>query len=77
MLNDRVDISDCHPAGSFDCRLRDYKMKPAASAVRENNGNKTLAARSLSISRACLHRLARVAEANPAIEVDHKAHSAL
>ena len=31
-------------------------------AVREANGNKTLAARSLSISRAYLHRLLRLAE---------------
>ena len=32
------------------------------TAVRENNGNKTLAARSLRISRAYLHRLIRLAE---------------
>ena len=32
------------------------------TAVRENNGNKTLAARSLCISRAYLHRLIRLAE---------------
>ena len=30
--------------------------------MKENNGNKTLAARSLSISRAYLHRLIRLAE---------------
>jgi hypothetical protein len=30
--------------------------------VRENNGNKTLAARSLQISRAYLHRLIRLSE---------------
>jgi hypothetical protein len=34
--------------------------------VRENNGNKTLAARSLCISRAYLHRLIRLAETDPA-----------
>ena len=57
-----VDISDYQPAGSFERQLRDYKIKLAATAVRENNGNKTLAARSLCISRAYLHRLIRLGE---------------
>ncbi len=61
-----VDIDDYRPAGSFDLLLRDFKVKLAVTAVRENKGNKTLAARSLSISRAYLHRLLRLAE-NPAI----------
>jgi DNA-binding NtrC family response regulator len=50
------------PAGSFERLLRDYKYKLASNAVQECNGNKTLAARSLSISRAYLHRLLRTAE---------------
>jgi hypothetical protein len=37
-------------------------VKLAENAVRDNNGNKTLAARSLNISRAYLHRLIRLAE---------------
>ena len=57
-----VDIGDYQPAGSFERQLRDYKVKLAVAAVRENNGNKTLAARSLCISRAYLHRLIRLAE---------------
>ena len=57
-----VDIADYQPAGSFERQLRDYKIKLAVNAVRENNGNKTLAARSLHISRAYLHRLIRLAE---------------
>ncbi|MGC9224481.1 MAG: sigma 54-interacting transcriptional regulator [Terracidiphilus sp.] len=57
-----VDFADYHPAGSFERQLRDYKIKLAVSAVREAHGNKTLAARSLSISRAYLHRLLRLAE---------------
>jgi DNA-binding NtrC family response regulator len=61
-IGDVVDIGDYHPAGSFERQLRDYKIKLAVSAVRENNGNKTLAARSLCISRAYLHRLIRLAE---------------
>jgi DNA-binding NtrC family response regulator len=61
-ISDIVDIGDYHPAGSFERQLRDYKVKLAVAAVRENNGNKTLAARSLCISRAYLHRLIRLAE---------------
>jgi DNA-binding NtrC family response regulator len=60
-----VDIGDYQPAGSFERQLRDYKIKLAVNAVRENNGNKTLAARSLCISRAYLHRLIRLAEVDP------------
>lgn len=56
-----VGIDDFRPAGSFERQLRDYKIKLALNAVREHNGNKTLAARSLQISRAYLHRLLRSA----------------
>src|SRR5216683_2998143 len=59
-----VNIDDYHPAGSFERQLRDYKVKLAMTAVRDNNGNKTLAARSLHISRAYLHRLIRIAESD-------------
>jgi DNA-binding NtrC family response regulator len=68
--DDIVDIGDYHPAGSFERQLRDYKIKLAANAVRENNGNKTLAARSLCISRAYLHRLIRLAETDTPFEQD-------
>jgi DNA-binding NtrC family response regulator len=61
-IGDVVEFADYHPAGSFERQLRDYKIKLAVAAVRENNGNKTLAARSLCISRAYLHRLIRLAE---------------
>ena len=57
-----IDISEYNPDGTFERQLRDYKMKLAMEAVRENNGNKTLAARSLGISRAYLHRLIRHSE---------------
>lgn len=62
-----MNIGDYHPANSFERQLRDYKVKLAAAAVRENNGNKTLAARSLNISRAYLHRLIRLAERDPMV----------
>ena len=55
-------LHDDLPAGSFERLLRDYKLKLATTAVQECNGNKTLAARSLNISRAYLHRLLRPVE---------------
>jgi DNA-binding NtrC family response regulator len=55
-------IDDNLPAGSFERLLREYKIKLASNAVQECNGNKTLAARSLNISRAYLHRLLRTVE---------------
>jgi DNA-binding NtrC family response regulator len=54
-------LEDAVPDGTFERQLRDYRIRLAATAVRENNGNKTVAARSLSISRAYLHRLIRLA----------------
>ncbi len=57
-----VNIADYRSTGSFERQLRDYKIKLAATAVRDNHGNKTMAARSLHISRAYLHRLIRLAE---------------
>jgi DNA-binding NtrC family response regulator len=63
-------VEDCIPGGSFERQLRDYKIRLAATAVRENNGNKTLAARSLSISRAYLHRLIRLSEPEGICEHD-------
>jgi DNA-binding NtrC family response regulator len=61
-------IDDYHPMGSFEEQVYEYKVKLAMNAVRENNGNKTLAARSLQISRAYLHRLIRIAEPNMLME---------
>ncbi|MEI9980346.1 MAG: sigma-54 dependent transcriptional regulator [Edaphobacter sp.] len=60
-----VNIGDYQPANSFERQLRNYKIKLAEAAVRDNQGNKTLAARSLNISRAYLHRLLRLAEHEP------------
>lgn len=60
-----ANIADYREAGSFERQLREYKIKLAETAVREHNGNKTMAARSLSISRAYLHRLLRVADGYP------------
>ena len=50
---------DSPSTSSFERQIRDFKLKLAVDAVREHDGNKTLAARSLQISRAYLHRLIR------------------
>ena len=50
-------LGDAPPTTSFEDQLHDYKIKLAQKAVAECNGNKTLAARSLHISRTYLHRL--------------------
>jgi DNA-binding NtrC family response regulator len=68
---DVVSIDDYQPAGSFERQLRDYKLKLAVAAVREHNGNKTMAARSLQISRAYLHRLIRTAGPELVSDADH------
>jgi len=57
-----ISIDDYQAGGSFERQLREYKIKLANNALREHNGNKTLAARSLNISRAYLHRLIRVTD---------------
>jgi DNA-binding NtrC family response regulator len=49
---------------SFEERLRDYKVELARKALAKCNGNKTLAARDLHISRAYFHRLLRGADAD-------------
>jgi len=45
---------------TFEDLLREYKRKIAQQAIEECHGNKTLAAESLQISRAYLHRLLRI-----------------
>jgi DNA-binding NtrC family response regulator len=63
-----VNIGEYQAAGSFERQIQEYKVKLAVNAVRENNGNKTLAARRLCISRAYLHRLIRLAESDQMFE---------
>jgi DNA-binding NtrC family response regulator len=50
---------------SFEEQLREYKIELALKALTDSNGNKTVAARSLQISRAYLHRLIRVPPKRP------------
>jgi DNA-binding NtrC family response regulator len=65
-----VDFGDYLPSSTFEKQLREYKIKLALAAVRENNGNKALAARSLGMSRAYLYRLIGLAESEPVDEHD-------
>jgi DNA-binding NtrC family response regulator len=58
---DPPDFEDGPAFGTFERLLRDYKFKLASDAVEQCHGNKTMAAQSLSISRAYLHRLLRQA----------------
>jgi len=53
---DLIDELESPVPGSFEDQLREYKIRLANKAIRECNGNKRLAARSLSISRAYLQR---------------------
>jgi DNA-binding NtrC family response regulator len=54
---DLLGLGDSLPGASFEEQMQDYKTKLAHRAVQECKGNKTLAARSLHISRTYLHRL--------------------
>ena len=63
-----IEFGEYSPDGRFERQLRDYKVKLAMDAVRESNGNKTLAARNLGISRAYLHRLLRVADGDVSVD---------
>ena len=65
-------IDEYLPVGSFEQQVYEYKVKLAMNAVRDNNGNKTLAARSLQISRAYLHRLIRIDEPGMMFESSHQ-----
>jgi DNA-binding NtrC family response regulator len=53
---------DLAQSGSFERMIRDFKVKIAVKAIEDCHGNKTMAARSLNISRAYLHRLVRLSE---------------
>jgi DNA-binding NtrC family response regulator len=45
--------------GTFDEMLRAFKIKLVRNAIQKNNGNKSLAAKELQVSRAYVHRLIR------------------
>ena len=53
------DDNDAFEPDSFEDLLRRFKTEIVNKAIEESNGNKTLAARRLRVSRAYLHRLIR------------------
>jgi DNA-binding NtrC family response regulator len=63
------DFADNQLNGSFERLVGEYKIKLANEAIEECNGNKTLAAQRLSISRAYLHRLIRLLPSAPETSV--------
>lgn len=73
-LQDEEDSNEVlsEPSGSFENLLREYKIKIATKAIEDCSGNKTLAARSLGISRAYLHRLVRLPDVT---SIDRRAAS--
>jgi DNA-binding NtrC family response regulator len=52
--------------GAFDELLRQFKLSLAIRAVNDCNGNKSLAAKKLGVSRAYLHRLIRLSRGRAA-----------
>jgi len=54
---DLLGVGDTLPGASFEEQMRDHKIRLALAAIQEYKVNKTLAARSLRISRTYLHRL--------------------
>ena len=54
---DLLGLGDSRPGASFEEQIQDYKITLAHRAIQECKGNKTLAARSLRISRGYLHRI--------------------
>ena len=66
VLGHGIEESDEDPgAEGFEAQLRNFKVNLALRAVAECNGNKTLAAKKLHVSRAYLHRLIRSGAEEP------------
>jgi len=67
---DLLGVGDSLPGSSFEDQMQDYKVRLAHKAIQECNGNKTLAARSLNISRTYLHRLIKEPNSGPDDELE-------
>jgi len=70
--NNVIGILDFHSSSTFDQNLSSYKVQMAMAALKEFQGNKSLAARSLGISRPYLYRLIRQGEMYGALEMDEQ-----
>jgi DNA-binding NtrC family response regulator len=64
-----ADVDEVVQAGTFERLLRDFKVKIAIKAIEDCRGNKTMAARTLNISRAYLHRLIRSSDEVESVDV--------
>lgn len=65
-----ISDADASAQGTFEQQLSDCKIRMAIAAVREHNGNKAMAARSLKISRSYLYRLIRQSDQASIYESD-------
>ena len=78
-LRQLTDEEGVVPASSdsegFEGLLRQYKVDLANKAILECNGNKTLAAKKLRVSRAYLHRLIRLAPGEPSAVPAYESYS--
>jgi transcriptional regulator with PAS, ATPase and Fis domain len=68
-MQDSPEILRIPVSSTFDNLMRDFRRKLANDALTQCNGNKTLAAKNLQISRAYLHRLVG---ADVEDDVDHR-----
>jgi DNA-binding NtrC family response regulator len=66
---DLLGVGDSLPRASFEEQMHDHKLKLVRNALEECNGNRTLAARSLHISRTYLHHLIKSPEENDELAV--------
>jgi DNA-binding NtrC family response regulator len=66
---EEIAVVDNSEGEGFEQLLRQYKIRLANNAINECNGNKSLAARKLRVSRAYLHRLIRTPERDDDMEI--------
>ncbi len=69
-LLERNGVAVLQEVGSFETKLQEYKVRLAMQAIQDCQGNKTLAAKRLNISRAYLHRLIREVSDNNTLASD-------
>lgn len=75
--NNVIGISEHHSANSFDRNLLSYKVTMAMAALKEYQGNKSLAARSLGISRPFFYRLIRLGEMHQPLDIGKRQSEAM
>jgi DNA-binding NtrC family response regulator len=68
-LSEECSLSPQVDSGCFEDLLRQFKLTLAVRAISECNGNKSLAARKLGVSRAYLHRLIRITPISESTDV--------